>query len=617
MQAIWDIRRRFSLRKQLLTLLIVFALVVTATLLFSAASFIRTQYENMIGYQDLYSDQLAHSTRQTYASYKSIAYSVAYSSVMQTYIELDDDIQRYEAYLQVYNLLNNTIALNSNLMDIAVLSPDGNSISLATSPRLYDRYAALARTSSNAFSSLGTLPVDDTVCHILSLPIHRLTFSGENRYLGTVLLAINNSRFFNTNAQPYSGATPLILLADEDSTLLYGDPAVYASLPAVSGAEGAAGDAVIQGTRYLLRWYQVTDSGARLYILFDLYQNMQSALGVTISLSVSLMVVLLLLVISFLGMWLPVSAALRDLTQLMASISASTEPALVRVDPDGRHYSCSETHDIFHTFDHMIQENSHLNQVILDNYAQMMELEVNNRQTEIAFLRSQINPHFLYNTLTTICGMASDGQDNEVIEVTGALANIFRYSIQGGDMVSMTEELSIVDAYLRIQSCRFGSRLNAVHEIHPAALDWRIPKMIIQPLVENAIVHGLEPSLRPCQLTIAARCEGDRLIIRVDDTGVGMSADRLDAIRAALAESAIHRSANAQDHLRAMDQMHHSGIGLLNVNSRIVLYYGQDYALTIDSTEGRGTSLIIRIPRRAEKGDPACIQPSSSTTKSM
>lgn len=92
---------------------------------------------------------------------------------------------------------------------------------------------------------------------------------------------------------------------------------------------------------------------------------------------------------------------------------------------------------------------------------------MNNRQTEIAFLRSQINPHFLYNTLTTICGMAADEQNDAVIEVTGALGNIFRYSIQGSEMVTVTEEMSIVGAYLRIQSYRFEDRIRVNQAIAP------------------------------------------------------------------------------------------------------------------------------------------------------
>lgn len=101
-------------------------------------------------------------------------------------------------------------------------------------------------------------------------------------------------------------------------------------------------------------------------------------------------------------------------------------------------------------------------------------------------------------------------------------------------------------------------------------------------------------------------------MIRVSDTGVGMSAERLQEIRQALEASTLHRSANAPEHLKTMDELHHSGIGLLNVNSRIVLHYGPQYTITIASVLGEGTSLRIRIPMSgAEKGETPCIPPSS------
>ncbi|MGN0746989.1 MAG: sensor histidine kinase [Aristaeellaceae bacterium] len=593
-------RRQLTLRKQLLMLMCIAVVCICAILLWNNYSYTRTQKENLENYQALYSAQLAQSVRQSYVSYRNIAYSVAYNNAVQDYVELTDAAQRYDAYQQIYNLLNNTIALNANLMDIAVISPEGNSISLCTSPQVYACYAQDIQTSSYAFQSRGTLSVAGTACHILSIPIHRLSVTGQNRYLGTVFLAINNNRFFNTDAapdaSPYAGVTPEILLTDEYGSLVYGSETLFAKLP--SGLQaGAQADVNIQGTRYFIRMYSVTDSGSRLYILFDVAHDLRASQLVSLRLSASILALLVLMLVCFIATCFPVSSSLRDLTRIMQQISEGSRTSVRQgVDLDKRRFSCSEIRDIFRFFNDMLQELDHQNQVIIDNYTKMMDLEINNRQTEIAFLRSQINPHFLYNTLTVICGMSADGQNDEVIEVTGALANIFRYSIQGSDMVSLTEEMAIVDAYLKIQSHRFEDRFQVRFDLEEDTLDFRIPKMIIQPLVENAIVHGLEPSLKPGGLTIATRLKEEELVIDIRDTGVGMSEGRLAAIREGLSESTDHRSGNAPDHLRAMDDKHHEGIGILNVNSRIVLYYGREYALTIDSREGEGTGIRIRIP---------------------
>ena len=592
-----DSRRLLTLRRQLLMLMCIAVVCICAILLWSNYSYSRTQKENLESYQALYSAQLAQSVRQSYVSYKNIAYSVAYNNAVQDYVELTDAAERYDAYQQIYNLLNNTIALNANLMDIAVVSPEGNSISLYTSPQVYARYAEDIQASSYAFQSRGTLRVAGTDCHILSIPIHRLSITGQSRCLGTVFLAINNNRFFNTDASPYSGVTPEILLADEYGSLVYGSEELFRQLPEGLQTGDGQADVSIQGTRYFIRVYSVTDSGSRLYILFDVAHDLRASQMVSLRLSASILVILVLMLACFIATCFPVSTSLRDLTRIMQRISEGGQRSMhAGTDPDSRRYSCSEISDIFHFFSSMLQELEHQNQVIIDNYTKMVDLELNNRQTEIAFLRSQINPHFLYNTLTAICGMSADGQNDEVIEVTGALANIFRYSIQGSDMVTLTEEMTIVDAYLKIQSHRFEDRFRVRFALEEDTLDFRIPKMIIQPLVENAIVHGMEPSMRPCELTIATFLEEDCLAIDIRDTGVGMSAERLASIREGLSESTVHRSSNAPDHLRAMDDKHHEGIGILNVNSRIVLYYGREYAMTIDSREGEGTGIRIRIP---------------------
>lgn len=118
--------------------------------------------------------------------------------------------------------------------------------------------------------------------------------------------------------------------------------------------------------------------------------------------------------------------------------------------------------------------------------------DIAERDLELQMLRNQINPHFLYNTLTMICGMAAEGMTDKIILVTGALSQIFRYSIKGNDLVSLREELEIVKSYLMIQKERFADRFTIEYNFSDDAYDCLIPKMVIQPLVENAIVHGLE-----------------------------------------------------------------------------------------------------------------------------
>ena len=185
---------------------------------------------------------------------------------------------------------------------------------------------------------------------------------------------------------------------------------LFSQLPEGLQTGDGQADVRIQGTRYFIRVYSVTDSGSRLYILFDVAHDLRSSQMVSLRLSASILMILVLMLICFIATCFPVSSSLRDLTRIMQRISEGGQKNVHEgEDPDSRHYSCSEISDIFHFFHDMLLELEHQNQVIIDNYTKMMDLELNNRQTEIAFLRSQINPHFLYNTLTAICGMSADG----------------------------------------------------------------------------------------------------------------------------------------------------------------------------------------------------------------
>ena len=586
------------LQKQLVHLLLIFVVCVLGILVWSVSDYIKLQRKNLESSLELYAGHLAQTARQSYTSYENIAYSVAYNTLVQDYIQETDSVSRYESYQQVYNLLSNTLKLNSYLADIAVLSSNGNSISLTASPSLYNCYEDLLSTPSYAFCSMGTLNIRGINCHILSMPVHKLSTSGQARYLGTVFLAIHSERFFTTSiADERNENIPEILFVDEFDQVIYGDESFLPELS--THTDNSVFQFSTNNSTYEARMYTISESGSRLYVLFDTSYYTTASLQIAVRLGIGILAVMLLVLACFIHVCFPVSTSLRNLTGVMENITESGQSAIKKgIDLTHQHYSCAEIQDIYKAFHDMINEINHLNHTIFNTYTQMYELEMNNRQTEIAFLRSQINPHFLYNTLTTICGMAATNMNDQIINVTNALSQIFRYSVRGGDMVCLSEELDIIRSYVMIQTCRFENRFSVEYQIHNDTLECKIPKMIIQPLVENAIVHGLEPSLKSGRLIISTSLNDEKklLTISVMDTGVGMSAEKLSQLRTTLAESMQHKSANAQDNLQAFDSKAHDSIGIFNVNSRIVLYYGEQYALKLDSWEGLGTNMQICIP---------------------
>lgn len=215
------------------------------------------------------------------------------------------------------------------------------------------------------------------------------------------------------------------------------------------------------------------------------------------------------------------------------------------------------------------------------------QTEIARKEAQLNALQAQINPHFLYNTLQIMDIMAEDKEAYEISKACQALSKIFRYSIQRGrETVTLREELQHVKNYILIQNLRLGDKLVVIYDVAESTLDLEIIKLIIQPLVENSIVHGIESSDKKCVIKISVRLQEDNLIITVEDTGVGMDEEELFDIKESLSEE------------REDTSKKQGGIALKNVNSRIKLYYSDRYGLSIQSKKSRGTKITIVLPAK-------------------
>jgi two-component system sensor histidine kinase YesM len=234
------------------------------------------------------------------------------------------------------------------------------------------------------------------------------------------------------------------------------------------------------------------------------------------------------------------------------------------------------------SFNKMVARLAELVEEVYVSKLRATEMHLREKESELKMLQAQINPHFLYNTLETIRGMALEHDRLEIASVSAALARIMRYNVKQTDTdVTVGQEVEIVDVYLQIQKHRFEERLQYEINIPEWAMDQRIIKLALQPLIENSIIHGLEPAGGQTHISLTAEMMGDdRFCIVIRDDGVGMSADRLEAIRSSL------------------DDAHGdpSHIGLQNVHRRIRHLFGDRYGLNIDSREGAGTVVRLVLP---------------------
>ncbi|MBQ6271994.1 MAG: sensor histidine kinase [Clostridiales bacterium] len=214
---------------------------------------------------------------------------------------------------------------------------------------------------------------------------------------------------------------------------------------------------------------------------------------------------------------------------------------------------------------------------------QVMEEQKMLRKSEFDLLQSQINPHFLYNTLDAIVWSAEAGNQKQVVSMVGNLSDFFRLSLnKGKENVTIREELAHVRSYLEIQHIRYQDIMEYEISVPEEFYDYMIPKLSVQPIVENALYHGIKNKRGGGKITVTGEEKKDWFAIVVEDTGKGMTEDRLREVRKALRERTTEQSAV---------------YGMYNVNERIRLTYGEGYGVHIESIPDKGTRVIIRLPK--------------------
>lgn len=213
---------------------------------------------------------------------------------------------------------------------------------------------------------------------------------------------------------------------------------------------------------------------------------------------------------------------------------------------------------------------------------QVKQEQIHLRDAELELLQAQINPHFLYNTLDTIVWLAEAGDQKKVVSMVGSLSKFFRTSLnQGKDIISIEEELQHVRSYLEIQQIRYQDILEYEIDVPQELGMYRIPKITIQPLVENALYHGIKNKRGLGTISITGEKAEDCFYLYVTDNGIGMGEKRLQQIKDRIGQ-------NAPDENEIY--------GLYNVNERIRLKFGQEYGISIKSVHMEGTQVSIRLP---------------------
>lgn len=268
-------------------------------------------------------------------------------------------------------------------------------------------------------------------------------------------------------------------------------------------------------------------------------------------------------------------------------LSRQTEEYLrtIGTTPEKKYHCNDEIEKLTLSFDDMMERIDVLIHEVYEEKIKSTEAELKKKETEYSLLQSQINPHFLYNTLNLLRwkAMMLTGSENDVTDIICTLSDFFRLSLSKGEnLVSLGAELDHARKYMDIMKFRCDN-LTTNFQVYEDIQNYKVPKIILQPILENAINHGILRVKRSGVINIAARAQDDMVIIDISDNGVGMEPQKLLALREVVA---------------SMEKGNTKGFGLRNVNQRIKYCFSSQYGITIDSIENEGTTVTVTIPQK-------------------
>jgi len=328
----------------------------------------------------------------------------------------------------------------------------------------------------------------------------------------------------------------------------------------------------IDGRQYFVTRIQSKELGWTYYSLIPFDQVFTKIIMMKNILLVGFIVIVLVVFALAIKFVRSLTRPIEGLIGMMKQVQKGNFDPADLGNPDWTSPQMDEVGQLKRTFRMMMRQ---INELITENYTNQIAI----KETQIKALQAQINPHFLYNTLESINWLAKSNSQPQISKMVESLGFLFRSSISLKEtLITVEEELDIVMNYITIQKFRFEERLDFSMDVPTEVRNLLLPKLTLQPLIENSIYYALERMIEPCRIRLSSRREPGRCLLTVEDNGPGIEADLLERVR------------------RGDAPARGIGIGIGNIKERIALAFGENYGVSIDSEPGRGTRVSVHIP---------------------
>ena len=561
-------------------------LAVIPLLILTEYSYVRYRditYERMDELsENLFQNAVTQTNNMLSTVQTSISYLTFYSNEndysvienLRPYAEEDTQLTAYDTFRTTQHLngvFQNIMASYDYITGIYIFTPSdvtfscsqsSNILSSRYSPKGKNWYENTLAQNGHFYVSAFMDPdmfigeVEDAV--YFSLSINDLY---TNEFLGVILVSCDSDIFDLSTVNTMPETTLLYINSKETNYTLYSNINELPENFSGSGLEVKKTDLAVDSLE--------------LTAAFD-YDSLYAEFSLTgaLFLVVAFTCILIFLVLAY----VMTKNMIRPLEELSTTMSRQGKdlsfysPYMNRTDEIGT---------LYNEYSNMLEE---LNASIKRDYQDKLNI----LDAQMKSLEARINSHFLFNTLESINSMAEIDENEDIATMSLALGNMFRYAIKTpSEIVTLRDEINHVKDYVSIQSIRFSNKFTLTLDIPDELYQQKVLKLILQPLVENSFYHGLNYCTAGDTITIQAKRDSTILYITVSDNGQGMTQEVLDELRAKLSEEASFTE---------LGHRNKQGIGLKNIHSRIELYYGRGYGLSITSTPGEGTSITIKIP---------------------
>ncbi len=576
-------KKRLSIRFQILLVCILSLLIMQILLMVNYYQFKDMKINaNSKYFSDLIA-QLSDSVELNCTYLNGMVENIAYSNVVQEYLETEDKSYLQQHYKDVKDFISPFAKINYGIKDIAVIGAHGNCVNLNADVddllKIVPEIPEKTLWYYTGLNDIRMVPNKKSPYLSVGANVYSTSDLTKKERIGTVIITFNMNSIFGFSQNQKSTKLPDMLIYDRKDQLIYTSikEGVNTSYSQYFKESPEGTDITIKqnSKKFFIKTGKFEYLNGKVVFLIPQEELMQGLDSIRQRTMLICLIVFVCMLILSLMITNSIVVPIRHFMDYMIKVGRGD---LRMMKQPVQLKGASEIIVMSEEFNRMMSEINDLNHRLVSTSTRLYESELAKKQSELEYLYSQINPHFLFNTLETIKGCALDEDSPNTFQMINSLGKMFRYCVRYGNIVSLKEEINVINSYMLLQKNRFGSKLNYVCNIKEEMYDASIPKMILQPLLENAVIHGIEENG-----AVTVWLEGDIneniLCFYVRDDGEGVNEERRIEL------------------LNMMyDKTSSNHIGISNVNKRLQYIYGDKYGLDIEATSGNGFCVSIKFP---------------------